>query len=75
MEIVGKHFVINTEDQMVYSTITSPNNLEALKDAFKWQGLEFEIIVNRLLRKDEQQAKDFEKLKILGIEFKKEGEL
>ncbi|MBR4406971.1 MAG: hypothetical protein IKT27_01515 [Clostridia bacterium] len=60
---------------MVYSTITSPNNLEALKDAFKWQGLEFEIIVNRLLRKNEQQAKDFEKLKILGIEFKKEGEL
>ena len=75
VELVGKNFVINTEDQMVYNTITAPQNLQALKDAFKWLELDFEIIVNRLLRKDEQQAKDFEKLKILGIEFKKEGEL
>ena len=73
VEIVGKNFVINTEEQMVYNTITAPHNIQALKDAFKWLELDFEIIVNRLLRKDEEQAKDFEKLKILGIEFRKEG--
>ena len=75
VEIVGRNFVINTEDQMVYNTITAPHNLQALKDAFKWLELDFEIIVNRHLRKDEEQARDFEKLKFLGIEFKKEGEL
>ena len=72
VDIDGKDFIISTQEQMVYATISTEKNLEALKDAFKWLGLSYNIVVKRVIRKDELQAKDFERLQMLEIQFRKE---
>lgn len=69
VKLVGDKFFINTNEQYMFDLLTEEKNKGIIQNALIWQGINCEIVVNRILKKEEIQEKDFEKLKKLGIEF------
>lgn len=62
--------VITTDEKYISKILENPENLQILKDALAWQGINAEVEVKRVLKLAELQEADINKLKGLGLDVK-----
>jgi len=67
VEIKENNFIITTDEQILYDTLTDNSNPQLIKQALNLQGFEGEVIINRILKQNELVAQDIERLKNLGL--------
>ncbi|MDD2227135.1 MAG: hypothetical protein PHH71_00925 [Clostridia bacterium] len=70
VEIKENNFIIITDEQILYDTLTDNSNPQLIKQALNLQGFDGEIIINRTLKQNELVAQDIEKLKNFGLNVK-----
>lgn len=56
-------FNVNTQQQLIYSILTEPNNLNYLKEALKWQGVDYDLKINKIVSLEEKIESDLHILK------------
>lgn len=70
VEIKENQLIINTDELLLYDILTEEKNRDLIKQAVNWQGLNLEIVINRIFKQSELIQQDIDKLKSLGINLK-----
>ena len=69
VDLIKNDFIIRTTESYIFETIT--NSKKQLKDCFESLGYNYEILVQKLVTKNEKVNEDIEKLKRLVGDYLK----
>lgn len=70
VKIKENQLIINIDEPLLFDILMEEKNKDLIKQAINWQGLNLEIIVNRIFKQSELIEQDIKKLKNLKINLK-----
>lgn len=71
MELIDEKLVVKTNEQYLFDIVSSKENVEEIKKAINWQGLNLELEFIKTKKDEELVQEDFNKLNKLEIKFRK----
>ncbi len=71
VSLIDGRLIIKTNEQYLFDIVSSKENEQEIKKAISWQGLDLELEFVKTKKEEELIQEDFNKLKNLGIKFRK----
>ncbi|MBQ4100270.1 MAG: hypothetical protein IJC83_01845 [Oscillospiraceae bacterium] len=66
--------LLKTPEQFIYDMIITEESQKEIKNALAWQGLDYDIVVQKTKKEEDLIAEDLSRLNKLGLKINLKGE-